>query len=505
MHRAIFALTLPLVGCVSAHDDTPTTLERRTDGQYRLTAQIETYGTTPTAVTAAVGSSTYPMTDLGGGRWEATASLGACAKAFQVRYEVQYPQPIGSGSATLVEPPGASATVGGLLKQITPEPTSGCGARSLFRVNDQRFLRDFDTSDGVCNASAPGDKPVCTLQAAIEQSNADPGPATIELPAGSYAAPDYFTPTRDVVIAGIEPGVVIATHVSIYLPGGSSTGTPPTVELRDLTLRGGVRSDSGSLRLLRVNVLDGHPFIVNAGVMARGLLDIDQSTISGNGTVGVRLTGTRGRISNSVIADNGVEGGVECAPGSGISADLEISNSTITGNRRRFGGVAVRNRCRATFRNATIAGNETSLSTFGLRASGGLTIETGATVILANTILADNSNTLDPANGDCAAAASSGSITVQSLGHNLIEHSVSCAFNSALGRADVLGLTASLAALADNGGRTHTMLPLAGSAALGAGSPDPYSDAFTAACTRLDQRGSTRAGTCDIGALQVSP
>jgi hypothetical protein len=404
MHRAILALTLPLaLGCVSVHDETPTTLERRSDNLYRLTARVETFGTAPSAVRAAVGSSTYPMSDMGGGRWEATASLGACAKAFQVRYEVEYPQPIGTGNATLVEPPAASTSTGGLLKQVTPDASAaGCGARSIFRVNDQRFLRDFDTTDGVCNANAAGGKPVCTLQAALEQSNADAGPATIEVPAGSYSAPDYFTPTRDVVIAGIEPGVVIATHISIYLPGG--TGIPPTVELRDLTLRGGVRSDSGSLRLVRVNVADGHPFLVDAGVMALGLLDIDESTITGNGTVGIRLTGTRGRITNSLIANNGPDGGIECVPRAGISSDLEIFNSTITGNRRRFGGVAVRNRCRATLRNVTIAGNETTSAPPSARSSGGLTIDEGGTVILASTILADNVNTPAPANGDCEPA-----------------------------------------------------------------------------------------------------
>jgi hypothetical protein len=504
MHRAILALTLPLAaGCVSVHDETPPTLERRSDHLYRLTAQVETFGVTPTAVTAAIGSTTYPMIDVGGGRWEATASLGTCAKAFQVRYEVQYPQPIGTGSATLVEPPSATATVGGLLKQVTPDPKLGsCAARSIFRVNDPRFLRDFDTTDGACNANAPGSGAVvCTLQAAIEQSNADAGPATIEVPAGSYAAPDYFTPRSDIVIAGIEPGVVISTHISIFVSG--ATATPPTVELRDLTLRGGVRSDSGSLRLVRVNVLDGHPFLVDAGVLALGALDIDQSTITGNGTVGVRLTGARGRITNSLIANNALDGGIECAPRSGVSSNLEIFNSTITGNRRRFGGVAVRNRCRATFRNVTIAGNETTNAPPGARSSGGLTVDTGGTVILANTILADNVNTPDPANADCAAGASTGSITVQSLGNNLLESSASCSFSSTLGRADVPVLSAGLAALADNGGPTRTMLPLTGSPALGAGSPDPYNDAFTAACTRADQRGITRTGACDIGAVQA--
>jgi hypothetical protein len=93
---------------------------------------------------------------------------------------------------------------------------------------------------------------------------------------------------------------------------------------------------------------------------------------------------------------------------------------------------------------------------------------------------------------------------VQSLGNNLIRSSTTCDFNLALGRPDVLGVSAGLGALGDNGGPTRTLLPLAGSAALGAGSPDPYNDAFTAACTRIDQRGQTRTGACDTGAVQAS-
>ena len=73
---AIVCVLSCVVGCVSVEDQVPSRLTRSIDGRYTLSAQVETYGTTPTEVIAAVGSSEFPMTDRGGGRWEASGSRG---------------------------------------------------------------------------------------------------------------------------------------------------------------------------------------------------------------------------------------------------------------------------------------------------------------------------------------------------------------------------------------------------------------------------------------------
>jgi len=498
---AIVCGLLPLAGCVSVDDQVPSVLTRSADGQYTLSARVETYGTTPTEVVAAIGASEFRMTDRGGGHWEVTAPLDRCLQGFQLRYLVRHPAAIGSGTDTYVEPPGATDALGGLLKRISgTTKLPDCTPTTVYRVTSNEALLDADPTDGICNATPAGaGKPVCTLLAAIDQANAQPGPATIEVPAGNYHAISYFMPSDDVSIVGIEPGVVIHDQVTANRPGGR----PPTVELRNLTLLGGIHA-VGSLRLVSVRLLNSHPPGVNAGVLASGLLHVENSVISGNGAVGVRLTGQHGRIVNSLIAENGPEGGIECTPRSGLSGQLVVLNSTLTSNRGRYGALHLGDRCSATVRNSTIAGNEITGRPMPplIRSAGGVTVDPGAALSLANTILTDNINPFDAANADCA-FPSAGSATVQSLGSNLIQSSSTCTFNEVLSRPDVRGVSARLGALADNGGPTPTMLPLAGSPALGVGSPDPVSQANTAACLPADQRGTARAAGCDAGAVEV--
>lgn len=497
------ACVLPLlVGCVAVDDGVAETLIRSSTGTYLLRAQVETYGTTPTEVVAAVGATEFPMVDRGGGRWEVTAPLPRCTQGFQLRYLVRHPAAVGSGTVTDMEPPGATAVLGGFLKRVAPTAAlPDCSATPVFRVNSSAFLNDRDLMDGACNASPPGSAAVCTLQAAIEQANAIPGPAKIELPAGTYVGGDYFTPRDDLTIVGIAPGVIIPTHISIF----NSAGGQPTVELRNLTLRGGVRSDRGSLRLVAVRVENSRPFLVDAGVMALGLLDIEDSTITGSGVVGVRLTGAHGRIVGSLIADNSLGGGIECAPQSGIATELTLDNTTVTGNFGQFGGIQLNDRCRATLRNTTVAFNQNTRSSpfFGRRVSAGVTLDEGAELVLANSILTDNTSTIDATNVDCGASQPTGTITVQSLGQNLIQTSSSCAFEDALSRPDIRGVSAQLLPLANNGGATLTLLPRSTSPARGVGSTDAVSQANIAACLPFDQRGVARAVRCDAGAAEV--
>jgi len=504
MRSALALLVLVCAGCVAVDDQTPSSMARRKDNRYTFTVQLESYGTEPRSVSAAVGTSEFPLADLGGGRWQGRADLGACVQGFQLRYLVRYPT-LGTTLSTAVEPPGATATVGGLLKWVQPEPTRlpACARPSVYRVNAFGATVDANPGDGICDANLPGSgSPArCTFAAAMNESNATPGPATIELPAGSHAAPDTLYTLDDVVLQGIEPGVIIASHLSI-------TGSV-TAELRNLTITGGVRGNFGSLRLTNVSVLDNHgsePF----GVRALGLLVIERSTISGNWLVGIDLQrAAQARISDSLIANNGrsssaPSGGIQCSPDPGSSIQLEIVNSTITGNRGSFGGIAVRSGCSARFRNVTLASNET-LSASPVLAAGGLTVYAGGSARLSNTIVSDNVNAIDSANPDCGSGVAATMVTLESLGHNLLQRLGSCRLDPLLNRPDVTGVSAALGSLSDNGGPTQTRLPLPASPALAAGSPDPFSDVFSPACPHSDQRGALRSGECDIGAVQLSP
>jgi hypothetical protein len=510
MRYAFMLGVLVCAGCVSVDDNTPSSLPRRKDNRYTFTVQVEGFGTVPRSVSAAVGASEFPLTDLGAGRWQGSANLGACVQGFQLRYLVRYPT-TGTALSTAVEPPGATATAGGLLKWVQPEPTGlpACARPSVYRVNSFDTEIEGFPGDGICDVNPPGSglPAKCTFAAAMQESNTTPGPATIELPAGSHRTPDTLYTRDDVVLQGLEPGVIIVSHLSVS--GGVTA--PLTVELRDLTILGGVRA-TGSLRLTNVSVLDNHssqPF----GVRALGHLVIERSTISGNWLVGVELQGGgKTRITDSLIANNGrtassggpPAGGVLCSTTAGSPRQLEFVNSTITGNRGTFGGVALGAGCSAKFKNVTLVSNQADSPSPTLAAAG-LTVYTGGSARLANTILADNVNTIDPANPDCSSGVAAGTVLLESLGHNLIQRLGSCRLDDLLSRPGIIGLSAALGPLSDNGGPTQTRLPLPVSPALGAGSPDPFNDASDAACTHADQRGVLRSGACDIGAVQVSP
>ena len=487
-----------LVGCVSIKDETPTLVEHTSDGLYQLSAGVEVFSTAPRNVRAAIGTRELAMTNAGGGRWSVSLPIDGCSQqAIQVRYLVDYTPATGS-TATEVEPPGATATFGGWLKTIAP--LKNCGSSLVFNVNSGEYLRDSAPGDGICDANPPGTgaAPKCTLLAAIGESNAVPGPATIMVPAGSYPTPpgDYFIPTDDVAIQGAARDSVSIGQISIV----AGSNPAPTVELRNVTLPFGVRSQVGSLALKNVMVANARPSTVDGAVEALGLLSIEDSTVIGSQPNGVYFRGTHARITGSLIANNGsLDGGLICIPTA--TGELEVSNSTITGNTGR-GGVVLWDRCTATFRSSTIAGNATSRRTGSDRAGGGLSVSTGATVFLSNTILADNSNPFVSTSADCAAIpGSASSVTVHSFGHNLLgTPGTTCHFD--FSTADVRGVPANLAALADNGGPTQTMLPQTGSPVLNAGAPDAYNDAYSPACTHTDQRGVARAGACDIGAVQ---
>lgn len=48
-------------GCVAASDLTSTTLPRRSDNRYTFAVSVESFGTTVSSVSAAIGTRTFPM------------------------------------------------------------------------------------------------------------------------------------------------------------------------------------------------------------------------------------------------------------------------------------------------------------------------------------------------------------------------------------------------------------------------------------------------------------
>jgi hypothetical protein len=196
------------------------------------------------------------------------------------------------------------------------------------------------------------------------------------------------------------------------------------------------------------------------GISNAGVMTVSDSTISGNG---------------SGIVRPGVGGGILNLDG----ASMEITNSTISNNRKDDGG-GIFNLGQMTISDSTISGNATYTD---IGDGGGVNTAAGD-LNMRNTILAGNSS------------SSSGPDLYGSLsssGHNLIGNTEG---GSGFAVTDLLNVTPLLGPLQDNGGPTPTMALLAGSPALNAGDPTQLGVA--------DQRGVVRRGGVNIGAYQAS-
>jgi hypothetical protein len=259
---------------------------------------------------------------------------------------------------------------------------------------------------------------------------------------------------------------------------------------RDTTLGGGAIANSRGIVYVRnCTFTDNHADIDDSG---GGAILTDRATtfVSGSTFVGNTANG------------NQSGGGALFAVGIGANrSTLTVSNSTFSGNTANgvnAGGGGIENLISTLHvTNATFSGN-----TGG--SGGGIAnvSATGAIANVANVIIAGNTAT-DATSGnvgpDVFGAFASG-------GHNLIGKSNDSSGFTVAG--DLSGTIANplltyLGSLANNGGLTRTMAPLAGSQAIGHGD--------AAKCTAspvggVDQRGVARqAGVCSIGAFEAQP
>src|SRR5687767_3035594 len=98
------------------------------------------------------------------------------------------------------------------------------GAAGLnFVVNDTSDMVDSDVGDGACRTSAG----TCSLRAAIQEANANPGADVIEVPGGTYEIAIPPLNQNDITTGDLD----ITDSLAISGAGGGSTivdgGTPP--------------------------------------------------------------------------------------------------------------------------------------------------------------------------------------------------------------------------------------------------------------------------------------
>lgn len=391
-------------------------------------------------------------------------------------------------------------------------------------VNSTADAVDATPGDGVC-ATAGGQ---CTLRAAIQETNANAGTNSIQLPAGTYTltipgAPEGLSATGDLDIFANNTLTVTGAGASTTVIDGGGLdrvfnldGGPPTaVEISGVTVRngdtftttnaggGGIRITSGGTLTLRdviiTNNRAGSPG--GGGIAASGaIVEIVDSVVSNNlsnangGGIQTNSTMTLTRVTVSgnlahfigagifnngsltvteSVIDSNVPGGIVAQ---GVSAT--ITNTTISGNTGDGIFVTAANNASASVTNSTITGNS------------GVGVLNSRNATLQNTIIFDNGG------GDCAFSQ-----PITSSGNNLFGDTT-C--NSIAGLADLVDTDPLLGPLQNNGGPTQTHGLLPGSPAIDAGG--------NATCPATDQRGVLRPtdgdgdGTadCDIGAYEAA-
>jgi len=377
----------------------------------------------------------------------------------------------------------------GAANATTSATTAGILVRGPFTVNTTTDTVDVNIGDGLC-IDANG---LCSLRAAMQETNGLAGMDTVILPAGIYILTQGQLAINDALLlsgAGAATAIIDGNaNGRIFLIASGLA----SVDLTDLTLRNGNTIRGAGIQLngntpttisraiIRDNVAtnSGGAFTLQTNAN----LTLVDSTITGNqsgnspgGSAflvnnGVNLTIRSSTISyNRLASTTGSGAGVILDWSSGLPLSITIENSTIAGND----GAAIRADSALTVNitNSTITNN-----TIGLYAGATHAISQSN---VTNSILRRNGS-------NCS--LNGGAIT--SGGHN-IDSGNTCGF---AGIGDLVNTDSMLGALRNNGGATKTQGLLAGSPAIDAGD--------NTICPATDQRGVARTdGACDIGAVE---
>lgn len=357
-------------------------------------------------------------------------------------------------------------------------------ARPQFVVNTAAD----DAGSSACDGNG-----ICTLRSAIAQANTQ-GAGDISVDTSQFQGSAPFTLTLAggaldlssfINIAG--PGaanlIISANQLSSVFtvePGAIATISGVTATDGNSAGNGGGIENAGMLALTNVAVRNSSAAASGGGIYSTGTLTVNASTISGNSAT---LNG--GGLANGgtmTVYDSTVSGNTASGNGGGISNSgaLTAPQSTLAGNSA-VDGAAIENQVTGTLLlvQSTLSGNTAT-------AGGGTTISNANAannaVAISDSIVAGN---ISPG-GDCP----------------------DCGPQSPFNVHDISAATLQLGALADNGGATKTMAPLAGSPAIGAGSVALAQNPGVPQSLANDQRGEGFVrvvnGSVDLGAVQAN-
>ncbi len=412
-------------------------------------------------------------------------------------------------------------------------------AFSMTAAPQYAVTTNSDTFDGVCDAN-------CSLRDAIVASNTLPG--AVLVPAGTYlltlaGALENASFTGDLDLTS-GMGLYGAGTTATIIDGNASenvlhvdplnTGAVTAI-VGDLTLTrggnnglqngGGISSNSTGAFLAadHIAVSNSHMTLAGGGIHFSGRGTLGSATVDGNsagggggGGGGLVLAGdanTTFEIRDSTISNNLANTEDSTSGGGGIHARsrLVLINSTVSGNRSFTfgGGILVEFGASAFIASSTIVRNQVDANFSGTGDGGGIALGnpiSSATLVIRNSVIADNLDSGAPLAHDCFVAAGGASIT-SSYSH-LEATAGGCTFG---GTGDVTGSDPALVAtLGSNGGPTQTHLIAPGSPLIDAGNPAGCLDDQGVAIP-FDQRGAVRVFdgdgnttmVCDQGAVEA--
>lgn len=228
---------------------------------------------------------------------------------------------------------------------------------------------------------------------------------------------------------------------------------------------GGVKSDGTALELREVNLVSNVANALSGAPNGGGLYHGGGATVVTNAT-----------IHNNYAASNG--GGIYQAS----DDNLTLTNVTIAENvATGLGGGLYHFGRYAVLTNATFANNQAGVAGSALYEDSPKTAANPGVVQLVNSVVFGSAVNCDGG-------------LFESLGHNLSQGT--CASLNDPTDQDAFTGNLQLSGLAYQGGSfpMQTLLPQAGSPLIDAGDPT--------ACEAADQRGASRVGTCDLGAVE---
>jgi CSLREA domain-containing protein len=235
---------------------------------------------------------------------------------------------------------------------------------AAFTVNSLTDAVDTHPGDGLCE-TAPGNR-LCTLRAAVQETNALPGADIIEIPAGTYAlitAPPDLREGEDQAASG---DLDITDDLTVRGAGAAQT---------ILTM---LPANDGTDRVLHLHGF--HRITIHGMTIRHGARCIACPAANGGG--GIRNEAATLLLASSEVVQNGsADGGL----GGGLFNDqgtVTIRDSRILENRAEAGGGGILNRTGTVLLiHSTIAGNvaEEDLG-------GGIANDQGTVLILKSTI-----------------------------------------------------------------------------------------------------------------------